>query len=207
MVEDQLRDRGIADERVLAAMAAVPRERFVPERERPRAYIDAALPLGYGQTISQPFMVARICELLALRGEERVLDVGTGSGYQAAVLAELVGDVHSIERLPELAERARTTLAELGYEHAPHRPHLHWFCKPSPAVREFHLILVERTHPEWTARLRFRDRLRADHADRERYAAAKRELAARDWKFVQQYADAKTEVVHEILARAEAPQS
>src|SRR5215212_2890514 len=115
MVEEQLRGRDILDERVLAAMERVPREVFVPPDERRRAYDDAALPIGEGQTISQPYMVARICEVLGLRGGERVLDVGTGSGYQAAVLAELAGEVHSIERLPELAEQARANLAEAGY--------------------------------------------------------------------------------------------
>ena len=100
MVERQLRDRGIADARVLAAMERVPRELFVPPELRDRAYDDAALPIGEGQTISQPYMVARICEELALEGGERVLDVGTGSGYQAAVMAELAGEVHSVERLP-----------------------------------------------------------------------------------------------------------
>jgi protein-L-isoaspartate(D-aspartate) O-methyltransferase len=115
MVERQLRGRDITDERVLTAMARVPRELFVPADLRNRAYDDAALPIGAGQTISQPYMVARICETLALRGGERVLDVGTGSGYQAAVLAELAGDVHTIERVPELAERARETLAHAGY--------------------------------------------------------------------------------------------
>ena len=111
MVERQLRGRGIGDERVLRAMSTVPRERFVPEAERPFAYEDAALAIGAGQTISQPYMVARICAELALRGDERVLDVGTGSGYQAAVLAELAAEVHTIERIPELAETARATLA------------------------------------------------------------------------------------------------
>jgi protein-L-isoaspartate(D-aspartate) O-methyltransferase len=115
MVDLQLRARGIADERVLAAMARVPRELFVPEEVRGRAYDDAALPIGEGQTISQPYMVARICEELALRGDERVLDVGTGSGYQAAVLAELAAEVHSIERVAVLADRARDRLAEAGY--------------------------------------------------------------------------------------------
>jgi protein-L-isoaspartate(D-aspartate) O-methyltransferase len=114
MVEHQLRGRGIGDARVLVAMERVPRELFVAEELRDRAYDDAALPIGSGQTISQPFMVALICELLALRGGERVLDVGTGSGYQAAVLAELAGEVHSIERLPELAEQARQSLAAAG---------------------------------------------------------------------------------------------
>ena len=116
MVEAQLRGRDIVDERVLEAMAVVPREVFVDERERRRAYDDAALPIGKGQTISQPYMVARICEALRLAGGERVLDVGTGSGYQAAVLAELGADVDTIERLPELAARARERLATAGYE-------------------------------------------------------------------------------------------
>jgi protein-L-isoaspartate(D-aspartate) O-methyltransferase len=110
MVEQQLRQRGISDERVLDAMLRVPRELFVPEEVRARAYDDAALPIGEGQTISQPYMVARICEELALRGGERVLDVGTGSGYQAAVLAELAAEVHSVERIPALAERAQAIL-------------------------------------------------------------------------------------------------
>jgi protein-L-isoaspartate(D-aspartate) O-methyltransferase len=116
MVERQLLGRDIRDERVLAAMRAVPRERFVPPELRARAYDDAALPIGAGQTISQPYMVARICEALSLGGRERVLDVGTGSGYQAAVLAELADEVHTIERVPELAERARANLEEAGYE-------------------------------------------------------------------------------------------
>jgi protein-L-isoaspartate(D-aspartate) O-methyltransferase len=120
MVERQLRRRGIHDERVLAAMGHVPRELFVPPEQREAAYADAALPIGGGQTISQPYMVALICEQLALRGGERVLDVGTGSGYQTAVLAELAGEVHTIERIPELAEQARTNLAEAGYENHVH---------------------------------------------------------------------------------------
>src|SRR4051812_44409198 len=114
MVERQLRARGIDDERVLEAMRRVPRELFVPEEERLHAYDDAALPIGYDQTISQPYMVALICTLLSLHGNEKVLDVGTGSGYQAAVLAELAAEVHSIERVPELAERARGTLEKAG---------------------------------------------------------------------------------------------
>jgi protein-L-isoaspartate(D-aspartate) O-methyltransferase len=110
-----LRVRGIEDTRVLEAFARVPRELFVPPSERELAYADAALPIGWGQTISQPAMVAIICELLELRGGERVLDVGTGSGYQAAILAELAGEVHSIERIPQLAARAREALLEAGY--------------------------------------------------------------------------------------------
>src|SRR5213075_2603272 len=106
-IDEQLRFRGITDERVIAAMALVPRELFVPEDVRGLAYEDAALPLAHGQTVSQPFVVAFICQGLALEGSERVLDVGTGSGYQAAVLAELAGEVHSVERIPELVEAAR----------------------------------------------------------------------------------------------------
>jgi protein-L-isoaspartate(D-aspartate) O-methyltransferase len=115
MVEQQLLARGIRDERVLKAMGRVPRELFVPEESRERAYEDAALPIGSGQTISQPAMVALICELLDLQGDERVLDVGTGSGYQAAVLAELAAEVHTIERRVDLAEQARENLAAAGY--------------------------------------------------------------------------------------------
>jgi len=116
MVDTQLRGRDIVDERVLQVMEKVPRELFVQDRERRRAYDDAALPIGGGQTISQPYMVARICEALQLSGDERVLDVGTGSGYQAAVLAELAAEVHTIERIPQLAERARERLAAAGYD-------------------------------------------------------------------------------------------
>src|SRR5690242_21544839 len=103
-------------------MRRVPRERFVPAELTSNAYDDAALPIGSGQTISQPAMVALICEQLALHGSERVLDVGTGSGYQAAVLAELAAEVHTIERIPELAEQARASLAAAGYGE---RVHLH----------------------------------------------------------------------------------
>jgi protein-L-isoaspartate(D-aspartate) O-methyltransferase len=116
MVTQQLRARDISDERVLAAMRAVPREAFVPPGLRTRAYEDAALPIGAGQTISQPYMVAAICQALSLSGRERVLDVGAGSGYQAAVLAELADEVHTIERVPELADRARRALADAGYD-------------------------------------------------------------------------------------------
>ncbi len=115
MVDRQLRARGIEDERVLTAMGRVPRELFVPAGLRARAYDDAALPIGADQTISQPYMVARICVELQLHGGEKVLDVGTGSGYQAAVLAELAGEVHSLERIPALADRARAALDAAGY--------------------------------------------------------------------------------------------
>jgi len=114
MVERQLRRRGIGDERVLAAMAAVPRERFVPAAQQRRAYSDSALPIGAGQTISQPWIVAAICQALALRGGERVLEVGSGSGYSAAVLARLAAAVIGVERHESLAAQAQHTLAELG---------------------------------------------------------------------------------------------
>lgn len=114
MVERQLRARGIEDERVLAAMGEVPREAFLPARRRHRAYADSALPIGAEQTISQPWIVAAICQALELRGTERVLEVGTGSGYSAAVLARLAAEVVSVERHEELALAARQALAELG---------------------------------------------------------------------------------------------
>jgi protein-L-isoaspartate(D-aspartate) O-methyltransferase len=115
MIAHDLRAHGITDERVLAAMNRVPRERFVPEAYRAQAYGDHALPIGHGQTISQPYVVALMTQLLELHGGEHVLDVGTGSGYQAAVLAELVERVFSIEIEPELAAEARDRLAALGY--------------------------------------------------------------------------------------------
>jgi protein-L-isoaspartate(D-aspartate) O-methyltransferase len=114
MVDRQLRERGIDDERVLQAMREVPRERFVGEGERSRAYEDGALPIGDGQTISQPWIVASMAALLELEGPERVLEVGTGSGYGAAVLARLSAHVVTIERHPGLATRAGEILAELG---------------------------------------------------------------------------------------------
>jgi protein-L-isoaspartate(D-aspartate) O-methyltransferase len=114
MVDHQLRRRGIGDERVLEAMSVVPRERFVPERYRRRAYADSALPIGEGQTISQPWIVAAICAALELAGSERVLEVGTGSGYSAAVLARLAGLVITIERVEPLARTAKGLLDELG---------------------------------------------------------------------------------------------
>lgn len=114
MVERQLRARGIADERVLTAMASVPREEFVPERVRGRAYADSALPIGEEQTISQPWIVAAICQALQLTGSELVLEVGTGSGYSAAVLSQLAAHVVSIERHRALSEGAAQVLRSLG---------------------------------------------------------------------------------------------
>ncbi|MBN1461027.1 MAG: protein-L-isoaspartate(D-aspartate) O-methyltransferase [Armatimonadetes bacterium] len=116
MVEQQLRRRGITAERVLQAMERVPRHRFLPRPDDPGAYGDYPLPIGDGQTISQPYMVAIMTEALRVEGDEKVLEIGAGSGYQAAILAELAREVYSIERFITLAERARNKLAELGYD-------------------------------------------------------------------------------------------
>jgi protein-L-isoaspartate(D-aspartate) O-methyltransferase len=116
MVDEHLVARGVTDLRVLAAMRRVPRHRFVQEALRDRAYGDHPLPIGEEQTISQPFIVGLMTSLLELTGREKVLEVGTGSGYQTAVLAELARRVCSIERLPRLAERARAALESLGYD-------------------------------------------------------------------------------------------
>lgn len=115
MVKRQLAMRDIGDERVLAAMRKVPRHEFVPENLRPHAYDDGPLPIGDGQTISQPYIVALMTAALGLKGGERVLEIGTGSGYGAAVLAEIAGEVYTVERIAALGERARATLARLGY--------------------------------------------------------------------------------------------
>ncbi len=115
MVEEQLQVRGIVDQRVLDAMERVPRETFVDSDDRPRAYLDMPLSIGFGQTISQPYMVALICQEAAVSPGDDVLDIGTGSGYQAAVLAEMGANVHTIERIPELARKAGRNLAEAGY--------------------------------------------------------------------------------------------
>ncbi len=116
MVERQIVARGVKDERVLEAMRTIPRHRFVPPEYRSSAYDDAPAPIGFGQTISQPYIVAYMTEILRLKPGDRVLEIGTGSGYQAAVLAEIVREVYTIEIVPELAERARSLLRDLGYE-------------------------------------------------------------------------------------------
>lgn len=116
MVDDQLRRRRVTDERVLAAMETVPRHMFVPSSQRSFAYDDGPLPIGLGQTISQPYIVACMTEVLRVAPTDRVLEIGTGSGYQTAVLAELAAEVWSIERHPELATRAQELLTRLGYE-------------------------------------------------------------------------------------------
>ena len=148
MVDGQLRGRDVVDERVLEAMERVPRELFVAEEIRGRAYDDAALPIGFGQTISQPYMVARICEALSLQGNERVLDVGTGSGDQAAVLAELAHEVHTIERLPELTELARSNLEAAGYGERVHC-HLGDGTLGLPGHAPFEAIAVAAAAPEF----------------------------------------------------------
>ena len=114
MIDRDLRRRGIKDARVLAAMEAVPRHLFVPENLRPSAYEDRPLPIGEGQTISQPYVVAYMSELLELRGDERVLEIGTGSGYQTAVLARLAAEVYSIEIVPSLSAGAKRVIDQLG---------------------------------------------------------------------------------------------
>lgn len=111
MVVEQIMRRGIRDPRLLQAMKTVPRHLFVPEEVRHLAYADGPLPIGFGQTISQPFIVAFMTDLLRLKGDERVLEVGTGSGYQAAILAQLAREVHTVEMIPPLAERAAALLA------------------------------------------------------------------------------------------------
>ncbi|MEK6678914.1 MAG: protein-L-isoaspartate(D-aspartate) O-methyltransferase [Nitrospirota bacterium] len=116
MVDDQLIPRGISEPRVLSAMRKVPRHLFVEEALQDRAYGDYALPIGEKQTISQPFMVALMTEALELSGSEIVLEIGTGSGYQAAILAELSRQVYSIERIPSLALRAKKVIEDLGYK-------------------------------------------------------------------------------------------
>jgi len=146
MVEDQIRKRGVRDERVLEALAKIPRHRFVPESLHDYAYDDGPLAIGEGQTISQPYMVALMTECLALGSEDRVLEVGTGSGYQAAILAELVRDVHSIERIPALSERAARLLSQLGHTNV--RLHVGDGSLGLPAHSPFDGVLVTAGAPE-----------------------------------------------------------
>jgi len=118
MVAEQIERRGIRDARLLEALRTIPRHHFVPQDLRRDAYEDCPLPIGHGQTISQPYIVALMTELLCLEGTENVLEIGTGSGYQAAILACLAQTVHTVERIPELAQQAQRALAELGLENA-----------------------------------------------------------------------------------------
>ncbi|MCM8800398.1 MAG: protein-L-isoaspartate(D-aspartate) O-methyltransferase [Candidatus Omnitrophica bacterium] len=140
MVSQQIQARGIKDKRVLEAMLKVERHRFVPERIQHLAYEDTPLPIGYSQTISQPYIVALMTELLELKGDEKVLEIGTGSGYQAAILAELAKEVYTIEIIPELAQSAERLLKELGYQNIQVRcgdGYLGW-----PQVAPFEAIIV-----------------------------------------------------------------
>lgn len=116
MIEHDIEGRGITDERVINAMSEIPRERFVPSRYRGSAYADHPIPIGEGQTISQPYVVALMTETLSLKPADRVLEIGTGSGYQAAVLAEIVAEVYTIEIRETLAKRSESLLRELGYD-------------------------------------------------------------------------------------------
>ncbi len=115
MVQHQIVSRGVHDKRILAVMESVPRHLFLAQAARSWAYGDAPVTIGHGQTISQPYIVALMTELLRLKGDERALDIGTGSGYQAAVLSQLVAEVHTVEMIPELAAEARDRLHHLGY--------------------------------------------------------------------------------------------
>ncbi|NOZ64107.1 MAG: protein-L-isoaspartate(D-aspartate) O-methyltransferase [Caldiserica bacterium] len=116
MVEEQIKRRGIRDKRVIDAFLKVPRHEFVPPESKVEAYNDYPLPIGGGQTISQPYMVALMTELLRLKGNEKVLEIGTGSGYQTAILAELAGEVYTVERIESLLQRAKEILDRLGFK-------------------------------------------------------------------------------------------
>ena len=148
MVSETIERRGISDEAVLRAMRAVPRHLFVPEREDRYAYGDYPLPIGHGQTISQPYIVALMTELLALREGDRVLEVGTGSGYQAAILAELPRvEVYTIEIIPELAASARERLEALGYGHVHCRQSDGYRGWPEAAPFDAVIITAAPEHP------------------------------------------------------------
>ena len=133
MVDGQIRARGVTDSRVLEAMARVPRHQFVPDAVRGQAYDDYPLPIGEQQTISQPYIVALMTSLLELKGDEKVLEIGTGSGYQAAVLAELANEVYTIEILEPLSARAQKTIAALGYQNIRFRVGDGWAGWPEAA--------------------------------------------------------------------------
>ena len=147
----ELRHEGIRDDRVLNVIARVPREEFVRPQDRGRAYADEALPIGGGQTISQPYTVALMSQLLQLRGDERVLEIGTGSGYQAAVLAELAREVYSIEIDPGLAVSARERLGRLGYHNVKVRTGDGWYGWEEEA--QFDAIIITAAAPYIPERL------------------------------------------------------
>lgn len=146
MVARQIKARGVRDARVLGALGRVPRERFVPARLRDRAYEDRPLPIAEGQTISQPYIVAFMAEAMALAGGDRVLEIGAGSGYAAAVLAELAGEVYAVERVGQLAQKAAIALADAGYQnvHVLHDDDLRAWEDEAP----FDAILVSAAAPE-----------------------------------------------------------
>ena len=152
MVAQQIRARGVTDVRVLAAMERVPRHAFVPEADRPRAYDDHPLPLASGQTISQPYIVAYMTELLALEPHHRVLEIGTGSAYQTAVLAEIAAEVWSLEVVKALAASAKTTLDRLGYRNVHLREGSGWDGWPEAAP--FDRIIVTAAPDEVPTALR-----------------------------------------------------
>jgi protein-L-isoaspartate(D-aspartate) O-methyltransferase len=147
MVSDHLRARGITDERVLDVMGRLPRERFVPPEQAEAAYGDCAMGIGCRQTISQPYMVALMTEELGLRGGEKVLEIGTGSGYQTAVLAGLAGHVHTVERFAELSDAARRRLEELGLTNVTY--HVGDGTRGVPAAAPFDRILVTAGGPDF----------------------------------------------------------
>jgi protein-L-isoaspartate(D-aspartate) O-methyltransferase len=146
MIREDIAGRGVSSPAVLRAMGAVPRHLFVPRLLRSRAYRDFPLPIGEGQTISQPYVVALMTEALGLKGEERVLEIGTGSGYQAAVLAEIVAEVYSIEIIPSLAERSRRTLKENGYGKVQVRNGDGYFGWPGKAPFDVIIITAAANH-------------------------------------------------------------
>jgi len=146
MVKNQIKARGIKDKRVLQAMKSVPRHLFLPAEARKYAYGDSPIRIGSGQTISQPYIVALMTELLEVHDDHRVLDVGTGSGYQAAILAELAAEVHSIERHTALAERAEETLKNLGYDQV--HVHIGDGTKGYPSASPYDRIIVAASAPK-----------------------------------------------------------
>ena len=169
MVEQQIEARGVRDPRVLDAMRHVPRHELVPKASRDQAYEDRPLPIGHSQTISQPYVVAAMTEALRLSGDERVLEVGTGSGYQAAVLSKLAKQVYSIEIVPELARRAKADLARLGYANVEVREGDGWRGWPEHAP--FDAIMVtaapEEVPPDLIAQLAVGGRLVIPVGDRD----------------------------------------
>lgn len=146
MVETQILERGIRDKRVIEVMKKLPRHLFVPENIIDDAYDDRALPIGHGQTISQPYIVALMTELLELKGDEKVLEIGTGSGYQAAILAELAREVHTVERVLQLAEESRNRFERLGYKNI--KVYIRDGTEGVPEEAPFDRIIITAATPE-----------------------------------------------------------